>query len=205
MTIHSSILGLPGGSDSKESACNVGDLGLIPVLGRFPGGWHGNPLQNSCLENPHGQRSLAVYSPQGHKESDMTEQLSTHTHTHTHTHCAKAFEFNQVLFIFAFTSITLGDRLTKDIAATFVKVCLMWIALNLQITLRSLNVLPVLNLPIHEHRNVFPFACVFKFFINILQFSVYWSFISLVKSFMYLMIYGVIVKEIIFLIKPYID
>ena len=48
---------LPGGSDGKESACNAGDLGLIPGLGRSPGGGHGNPLQYSCLENPHGQRS----------------------------------------------------------------------------------------------------------------------------------------------------
>ena len=55
----------------KESICNMGDLGLIPVLGRSPGlGGHGNPLQYSCLENPHGQRSLAGYSPWGHKESD---------------------------------------------------------------------------------------------------------------------------------------
>ena len=46
------FLGFPGGSDSKESACDVGDLGLIPGLGRSPGGGHGNPLQYSCLENP---------------------------------------------------------------------------------------------------------------------------------------------------------
>ena len=52
------------------------DLGSIPGLGRSPGGGHGNPLQYSCLENPHGQ-SLVGYSPWGHKESDMTEQLST--------------------------------------------------------------------------------------------------------------------------------
>ena len=43
------ILGLPGGSDGKESAYNVGDLGSIPGLGRSPGGKHGNPLQYSCL------------------------------------------------------------------------------------------------------------------------------------------------------------
>ena len=44
----------PGGLDSKEAACNAGDLGLIPGLGRSSGGGHGNPLQYSCLENPHG-------------------------------------------------------------------------------------------------------------------------------------------------------
>ena len=44
--------GFPGGSDSKASAYNVGDLGSIPGLGRSPGGGHGNPLQDSCLENP---------------------------------------------------------------------------------------------------------------------------------------------------------
>jgi len=66
-------MGLPGGSDDKESACNVEYLGSIPGLGRFPGGEHGNPLQYSCLENSHGQRSLVGYSPWGHKGSDMTE------------------------------------------------------------------------------------------------------------------------------------
>ena len=45
-------LGLPGGSDSKESVCNAGDPGLIPGLGRSPGEGNGNPLQYSCLENP---------------------------------------------------------------------------------------------------------------------------------------------------------
>ena len=43
--------GFPGGSDSKESTCNVGDLGSIPGLGRSPGEGHGNPLQCSGLEN----------------------------------------------------------------------------------------------------------------------------------------------------------
>ena len=73
-------MGFPGGSYGKESICNGGDQGLIPDLGWSPGGGHGNPLQYSCLENPHGQRSLAGYSPWGHKESDMTEQLSTAQH-----------------------------------------------------------------------------------------------------------------------------
>ena len=45
-------VGFPGGSDSKESACNAGDLGSIPGSGRSPGEGNGNPLQYSCLENP---------------------------------------------------------------------------------------------------------------------------------------------------------
>ena len=56
------LFGLPGGSGGKESTCNEGDLGSIPGLGRSPRGGHGNPLQSSCLENPHGQRSLVGYS-----------------------------------------------------------------------------------------------------------------------------------------------
>ena len=46
------IVGSLHGSGGKESAFNAGDLGLIPRLGRFPGGGNGNPLQHSCLENP---------------------------------------------------------------------------------------------------------------------------------------------------------
>ena len=108
-------------SVGKESACNAGDLSLIPGLGRSPGegnsyplqyswaslvaqlvknlpemwetwiqylGWkdspgggHGSSLQYSCLENPHGQRSLAGYRPWGCKELDMTEQLNTAQNT----------------------------------------------------------------------------------------------------------------------------
>ena len=65
--------GFPGSSVGKESACNAGDSGSIPGLGRFSRGGHGNPLQYSCLENPHGQRSLEGYSPWDSKESDMTD------------------------------------------------------------------------------------------------------------------------------------
>jgi len=62
----------------KNPPANTGDMrdmGSIPGLGRSPGGGHGNPLQNSCLKNPHGEKSLAGYSPWGHKE--LTERLST--------------------------------------------------------------------------------------------------------------------------------
>ena len=68
--------GFSGGSNGKESAYNARDLISIPGLGRLPGGGHGNPLQYSCLENPHGQRSLGGYSLWGCKESDMTERLT---------------------------------------------------------------------------------------------------------------------------------
>ena len=46
------MLGFSGGSDSEESACNAGNLGSIPKLGRSPGERNGNPLQYSCLGNP---------------------------------------------------------------------------------------------------------------------------------------------------------
>ena len=59
----------------RNEARSVGDQGSIPGSGKLPGEGNGNPLQYSCLENPHGQRSLAgySYSPRGHKELDMTE------------------------------------------------------------------------------------------------------------------------------------
>ena len=60
-------------SDSKEPACNTGDLDSIPGLGRSLEGGHGNPLQYSCLENPQGPRSLAGCSPWGLRELDTTE------------------------------------------------------------------------------------------------------------------------------------
>ena len=66
-------------SAGKESACNVGDLGLIPGLGRSAGRGHDNLFQYSCLEKPHRQRNLAGYSPWSQKESGTTERLSTFT------------------------------------------------------------------------------------------------------------------------------
>ena len=65
--------GFPGGSDGKESACNVGDSGLIPGLGRSPGEGNGNSLQYSCLDNNMDWGALVGYSPWSHKELDLTE------------------------------------------------------------------------------------------------------------------------------------
>ena len=70
------FMAFPGGSAVKNAPANAGGTGLIPESGRSPGGGNGSPLQYSCLENPHGQRSLAGYSPRGRKESDRIGQLS---------------------------------------------------------------------------------------------------------------------------------
>ena len=59
-------MGFPGSSDGKESACNAGDPGSIPWLGRFPGEGNGNPGNPTCLEN-------SMDRPWGHKESNRTE------------------------------------------------------------------------------------------------------------------------------------
>ena len=65
----------PGSSDGKASACNVGDLGLIPESGRSPGERNGNPLQNSFLENPTDRGTWQATVHGVTKESDTTEQL----------------------------------------------------------------------------------------------------------------------------------
>ena len=69
-------MGFPGGSDSKESACNVGDLDLIPGRGRSPGRGHGNPLQYSCLENLHDR---GVWRAAVHEVAKNQTQLTKYT------------------------------------------------------------------------------------------------------------------------------
>ena len=76
------LRGFPGGSDGKESACNAGDSGSIPGLGRSPGEGNGNPLQYSCLENPthrgawqatvHGVTKNRTQLGNEHTQSDFT-------------------------------------------------------------------------------------------------------------------------------------
>ena len=68
----------PNGSEGKESACNVADLGLIPGWGRSPREGNGCPLQYSCLENSMDRGAWQATVHRGHKELDMTEQLSMH-------------------------------------------------------------------------------------------------------------------------------
>ena len=76
--------GFPGGSEVKVSACNAGDLGSIPGLGRSPGEGNGNPLQYSCLENPmHGG---AWWATLVHGVAKSRTLLSDFTHSLTQFH-----------------------------------------------------------------------------------------------------------------------
>ena len=70
------LWGFPGGSNNKESTCNVGDLGLIPDSGRSPREGNGYPHQYLAWRTPWTEEPGGLHSPWGHKESDMTEQLT---------------------------------------------------------------------------------------------------------------------------------
>ena len=70
----------PAGSDGKESACNAGDLGSIPGVRKTPWRRAWQPTPVFLPGESHRQRSLVGYSPWGHRESDMTERLSTAQH-----------------------------------------------------------------------------------------------------------------------------
>ena len=67
-------MGFLGGSVVKNLPANAGDTDLIPGSGISPGGGNGNPLQYSCLENLHGQRSLAGHGPWGHRFGHKSAQ-----------------------------------------------------------------------------------------------------------------------------------
>ena len=73
--------GLPQRLSSKESACNAGDAGLIPGLGRSPGGGHCNPHQYSCLENPMEREAWWATVRRVAKSRARLKQLSIHAHT----------------------------------------------------------------------------------------------------------------------------
>ena len=70
-------LGFPSGSDGKESACDVGDLGLLPGSGRSPGGGHWQPTLVLLPGESHGQRTEMGYSPWGRKESDTVDRIQS--------------------------------------------------------------------------------------------------------------------------------
>ena len=74
--------GFPDGSDGKEAVCNAGyirDMGLIPGLGRSPGEGHGNPLQDSCLENPMDRGAWRATVHRVAKSQTSLKPSSTHT------------------------------------------------------------------------------------------------------------------------------
>ena len=80
---------LAGGSDGKESTCQFRRFKrcqFYPWVWKFPWRRKWQSIPVFLPGESHGPRSLAGYSPWGHKESDTTKQLNMHTHTHTHTH-----------------------------------------------------------------------------------------------------------------------
>ena len=73
--INRPYLGFPGGSDGKESACNMGDQGSIPGLGRSPGEGTGYPLQYSCLES---SMDRGAWQATDHRVTKSWTRLSMH-------------------------------------------------------------------------------------------------------------------------------
>ena len=73
ISLEEEALGFPGGSDGKESACNAGDPGFDPWVGKIPWRRAWQPTPVFLHRKSHGQKSLVGYSPWGRKESDMTE------------------------------------------------------------------------------------------------------------------------------------
>ena len=91
--IYIHIQGFHGGSDSKESACNAGDPGLIPGSGGSPGKEKGNPLQYSCLGNP---TNTGAWKATVHGVAKSQTRLSN---SHTHTHTFNYTKLNELLGI----------------------------------------------------------------------------------------------------------
>ena len=90
--------GFPGGSKGKESACNAGDLGSIPGLGRSPGEGNGNPLQYSCLENSLNRGAWqAVVYPEAGKEWRQEEKVTTEDEKFGWHHWLSGHESEQAL------------------------------------------------------------------------------------------------------------
>ena len=83
---HVLFLGFPGGSAGGESACDVGDLGSIPGLGRSPGEGHGNPLQYSGLESSMDRAAWWLESTGLQSPTCPSGRAHIHIHTHTHAH-----------------------------------------------------------------------------------------------------------------------
>ena len=97
--------GFPGGTNGQEPACQCRrhkDAGLIPGLGRSPGGGHGNPLQYSCLESPMDRGAWQATAHGVTKSQTRLKQLSALAHTHTRTHRCWASPLPSLRLSFAF-------------------------------------------------------------------------------------------------------
>ena len=116
-------LGFPGGSDSKESTCNVGDLGLIPGLGRPLEGGHGSPLHYSYLENPHGWRSLAGYGTLVALKRVKHDWATKHSKAHScFMYYTSFFFFFLILFYFLTLQYYIGFAIYQNESATGIHV-----------------------------------------------------------------------------------
>ena len=102
-----------------------GDLGSVSGLGRFPGGGHGNPLQCSCLENPHGQRSLVGYSPWGSQRDghDWVTKPSTALLYRVSVPGEKLFSLGPI-YLLPLHHLSLASVLMKDLKGSFSILCL---------------------------------------------------------------------------------
>ena len=86
-------LGFPGSSDGKESACNAGDPGSVPGLGKAPGEGNGNPLRSSSLEN-------SMDRPWSHKDSDTTEWLTLDSRRNLQWRLLRCQKYDLFSFLF---------------------------------------------------------------------------------------------------------
>ena len=129
---------ISGDSDGKESACNVGDLGLIPGLGGLPGQGNGNPFLYSCLGNPMERGAWRAQS-MGLKESDMKEWL-TLSHELVENICAYLYiraeviskhksnkrNYDQKLISFEYPAVNFSFTWTFEYSERFVYILILY-------------------------------------------------------------------------------
>ena len=114
-------MGFPGGSEVKASACDAGDLGLIPGSGQSPGEGHDNPLQYSCLENSTDRGAwLAIV----YRVTKSQTRLSDH-HFHFHMHARVLSHFSSVHLFDPLDCSLSGSSVHEILQARL----LMWIAM----------------------------------------------------------------------------
>ena len=100
-----------GGSEDKASACNAGDPGSIPGLGRSPGEGNGNPLQYSCLENP---TDRGAWWATVHGFAKSRTRLSDFTHTHTTVNKTVVGSSNFTIYSVGWRKTQIGNHINSD-------------------------------------------------------------------------------------------